>query len=309
MKKASAVTLLFGVCLLFNSCNGPKETGCWTGAFMTDTPDAASIEKFAFDFGKRPALILIFLDWGKFPSEAVIRDVYGAGSMLVVTWEPWQAVDKKGIDYDALLNGKDDVYIREFALKLKAIKGPVFLRLAHEMNGDWYPWSGRKEAYIGMFRHIRKVFDEAGVRNVRWVFSISAENVPPENDYAACYPGDPYVDYIGLDGYNWGTAQSWSRWRTLREIFSGVYEEIVRRYQKPVIVTEFSSSSAGGDKALWIEEALLEMKKMPAVKGFILFNIDKETDWRFSPDAVSGQKLKAGIEDSYFKGTRKGSLS
>ena len=66
------------------------------------------------------------------------------------------------------------------------------------------------------------------------------------------------------------------------------------------MISEFSSTSAGGDKVRWIGEALKEIKKMPAVKGFILFNVDKETDWRFPPEAASGQALNAGLQTRIF---------
>lgn len=307
---ALALLVLTASCFIFLHFH-KRGDYCLTGAFLRDRPTTVEIEKFTADYGKRPAMVLIFLDWGKYPEETVVRDVYGAGSVLMITWEPWEATQKMAIDYEALLAGKDDAYIHEFAVKLKAVGKTVFLRFAHEMNGDWYPWSAQKigaEKYQRLFRHVRKIFDEARADNVRWVFSINAEDVPPENTYADCYPGDRYVDDIGLDGYNWGTAQPWSRWRSFKDIFSGVYEEVVRCYKKPVIISECSSSSAGGDKARWIGEALLEMKKMPAVKGFVLFNIDKETDWRFAPDVASGQKLKAGMSDPYFLDARKGDL-
>jgi beta-mannanase len=302
---------ILGVGVLFGSCSGQKGTGCLTGVFLADKPTVASIEKFSVDYGKRPALILIFLDWGKFPDEAVIRDVYDRGSVLVVTSEPWRAETKAAIDYDALLTGKDDAYIREFAVKLKGIRKPVLLRFAHEMNGDWYPWAGTKigpEKYQKIFRHVRRVFDQAGATNVRWIFSINAENVPPANAYELCYPGDRFVDYIGLDGYNWGTTQSWSQWRSFSEIFSEVYEDVVLRYKKPVILSEFSSSSVGGDKVRWIDGALREISEMPLVKGFILFNIDKETDWRFPADSASGKKMKLGLESPYFLEAQEGGL-
>jgi beta-mannanase len=311
MKKAVFFVLVLGACVIFSSCNKKKEEGCLTGAFLADAPKSYSIEKFSIDYGKRPALILTFLDWGAFPDENVVRDVYDRGGILVVTWEPWQAKEKKAVDYDAILDGKANVYIREVALKLKSIGKPVFLRFAHEMNGDWYPWSGQKigsEKYQHLFRYVRKIFDEVRAENVRWVFSINAENIPQENVYRDCYPGDRFVDYIGLDGYNWGTTQSWSRWKSFRDIFSGIYEDVVRRYKKPVIISEFSSSSAGGDKALWIEDALQTMRRMPDVKGFILFNVDKETDWRFPPDTASGQKLKSGLTNPYFQEAPRGSL-
>ena len=295
---------------LLSACKR-EDAGCLTGAFLADKPSTASIEQFKEDYGKRPAVVLTFLDWGQYPDEAVVRDVYGSGSVLMVTWEPWRASQKAAIDFDALLRGQDDVYIREFALKLKAIEKPVFLRFAHEMNGDWYPWSGQNiggAKYQRLFRHLREIFDGAGTGNVRWVFSINIENVPSSNGYAGCYPGDRYVDYIGLDGYNWGTRQSWSRWRSFKELFSGIYGEVVQRYKKPVILSELGSTSSGGDKALWIGEALREVKRMPEVKALILFNVDKETDWKIASGSDVSQRLRDGWADSYFRGTLEGEL-
>jgi beta-mannanase len=304
MKKVVARAWLVGVCVLFGSCTGHKGTQCATGAFLADKPSSVLIEKFKADHGKRPAVVLIFLDWGQLPDEAVIRDVYNSGSVLMVTWEPWSTLKKAAIDYDALLRGKDDAYIREFALRLKAIGKPVLLRFAHEMNGDWYPWSAQKisgEKYRQLFRYVRKIFDSVGAGNVRWVFSINVENVPGENDYGSCYPGDRFVDYIGLDGYNWGPAQSWSKWRSFQEIFSGIYGEVIRQYQKPVIISEFGTTSSGGDKARWIDDALKEVKRMPAVKALVLFNIDKETDWKIASGSEAGRAFKDGLADPYFK--------
>ncbi|MFH0986334.1 MAG: glycosyl hydrolase [Candidatus Omnitrophota bacterium] len=292
------------LCLCWTSaCAKQGTSGCWIGAFFADVPLTEDIDRFQEDYGKKPAVVLIFLDWEKYPLESVVKEVYGQGGVLMITWEPWDAPTQKGIDYDALLSGKEDAYIRAFALKLKSIGKPVLLRFAHEMNGDWYPWSGQKiggEKYQRLFRYVRKIFEETRADNVRWLFSINAENVPPENAYDLCYPGGRFVDYVGLDGYNWGTMRSWSQWRSFSDIFSEVYQDVLRRYSKPVIISEFGSTSAGGDKAFWIEEALKEMRRMPAVKGWVLFNVDKETDWRFLPDSPSGRKLKAGLEDSYF---------
>lgn len=311
MKKAVLSIGFVGACVFFGSCAGSMGTGCLTGAFWTDRPTVASIEKFAADYGKRPAIVMVFLDWGKYPDGAVVRDVYDSGSALMITWEPWRAVQKAAIDYDAVLVGKEDAYLREFALSLKAIDKPVFLRFAQEMNGDWYPWAGAHigpEKYRKLFQYIREIFDRAGVKNIRWVFSMNVENVPAKNDYVSCYPGSRFVDYIGLDGYNWGTTKSWSRWRSFNDLFSGIYAEVVRQYGKPVIISEFGTTSRGGDKARWIDEALKEVKRMPAVKALVLFNIDKETDWRIIPGSNAGQALRSGWENPYFRDAPSGDL-
>ena len=221
MTRKSFWGLIVVLCFL-GACAKKEDMGCFVGAFLGDTPTAEKMGGFQTDYGKKPAWVLSFLDWGKFPDAKAVNDVYGAGGAWIVTWEPWDAVRKKGIDYDALIDGKDDAYLRNFASRLRAIGKPVFLRFAHEMNGNWYPWSGEKigwAKYQRLFRHVWEVFKAEGVSNVRWVFSINAENVPKGNTYSLCYPGNRYVDYIGLDGYNWGTTQPWSRWRSFKDIF------------------------------------------------------------------------------------------
>ncbi len=310
MKRPIAAFLIGALCLL-GACSNHEGAGCLVGAFLADAPTVQDMENFRENYGKKPFLVMIFLDWDKEIDDRVVRDVYGQNSVLMVTWEPWDAISKEGIDYASLLEGKYDAYIRKFAQKIREVGKPVFLRFAHEMNGDWYPWAGQKIGpltYQKIFKHVHQIFAQENATNVRWVFSINVENVPSENEYILCYPGERYVDYIGLDGYNWGTTQPWSQWKSFREVFSGVYREVVQRYGKPVIISEFSSTSKGGDKALWIKEALRDVKVMPSVRGLVLFNINKETDWAFPSASEGGWNFKKGLEDPYFKEVSERSL-
>jgi len=275
----------------------------WTGAFMTDSPRAADIQGFQNSFGKKPYLATVFIAWNHFLEPEVIGSVYGQGCVLVVTWEPWDPHSKKGIDFDGLLRGSEDEYIARFAEQLKSIDRPVYLRFAHEMNGNWYPWSGTRlgaEKYIRVFRYVKDKLDNAGSSNVKWVFSVNAEDVPRENNhFMQYYPGDAYVDFIGLDGYNWGTSRQDTRWQSFRKIFKPFYEE-TRRFEKPILITEFSSASSGGDKAAWIRGALAEMETMTRLKGFVLFNIDKEADWQFKAGESSGRALSSALQTDTF---------
>jgi beta-mannanase len=190
---------------------------------------------------------------------------------------------------------------------VKSVKGSVFMRFAHEMNGNWYPWAGTKvgrEKYIGMYRHVKDVFIKEGAQNVKWVFSINWEDVPrgESNNFANYYPGDDYVDFIGIDGYNWGDTQPWSRWMSFRELFKGVYHACGALYPgKPVLISEFATAGSGGDKAAWIKAAFEEMKKMDRVCGFVIFNVDKEVDWRAAPDSAAGKELRRSLQDPHFQ--------
>lgn len=295
--------LLISLCSL--SCSQDKKLVCFTGAFLADLPTKTDIDNFRNDFGKKPYFILVFIDWEKFLDKRVIEDTYAKDSVLMVTWEPWNAKTREGINFSELLSGKYDTYINDFSKQLKAIGKPVYLRFAHEANGNWYPWAGIKigsSTYIKAYRYVYEIFRHNEVKNVKWVFSVNYEDVPQENNYfMQYYPSDNCVDYVGIDGYNWGDTKSWSRWMSFKQIFSGRYNEITQKLKKPVLITEFSSTSSGGNKSLWIKEALKSIKQMKNIHGFVLFNYNKETDWSFVAATAAGEQLKRGLEDYYFK--------
>lgn len=299
------LSLLLGIAMIFLvSCAQEVQAVCLTGAFLSDHPGKEDIEGFEAQYGKKPYLVMVFVDWGRFVDERVIKDIYSEDCILYVTWEPWQAAKREGINYDEILFGRYDRYIKSFANRLKAIKKEVFLRFGHEMNGDWYPWSGIKigeEKSKAIYRYVKDIFDANGADNVKWVFSVNWQDVPKENDYRLYYPGEDYVDYIGIDGYNWGNTQSWSKWMSFKNIFLKRYKEVSARFKKPVLISEFSSTSSGGNKARWIRRAMKAIKRMQNIKAFVLFNVDKETDWSFPADEPSGKELKRQLEDDYFK--------
>ncbi len=304
MKPLFIILMIIFICFFSLSRASSQEQGCFTGAFIADNPTKSDLKDFKDSYGRMPYLVMIFIDWESYPDENVLNDIYKSGSKAIITWEPWRSYNKEPIDYKGLLAGSYDEYINAFALRLKNIKEDVFLRFAHEANGNWYPWSADKlgnDAYVAIFRHIKDIFDKEGVDNVKWVFSINWENVPKANDYKLFYPGADYVDYIGIDGYNWGNAKNWSKWLSFQEIFSNAYSETTKFYGKPVIISEFSSTSTGGDKAKWIKDAMLSIKKMGRIRGFVIFNLDKEQDWSFPAEEASGKAFKAQLDDPYFK--------
>ncbi len=294
--------------IVFSSVNpvyAQAPASCWTGAFLADSPTARDIERFQTDFGKKPFLVLFFMDFSRLPEENVLWDIQSKGCVPVITWEPWNAATKQGIDTKALLAGRYDVYLASFAQRLRAFGKPVFLRFAQEMNGNWYPWSGKKlgaEKYIAVWRYTKNFLDKHGAANVRWIFAVNWEDVPSQgNHFTSYYPGGAYVDFVGVDGYNWGNLKSGMSWMSFRKIFTQRCAQAWRIFHKPVLITEFASTSHGGDKAKWIHDALTEMKSMAGLSGFILFNVDKETDWSFHAGKEESRALKQELSDPFFR--------
>ncbi|MFH1541634.1 MAG: glycosyl hydrolase, partial [bacterium] len=173
---------------------------------------------------------------------------------------------------------------------------PVLLRFAHEMNGDWYPWCQEPENFKKAFVYIYSVIQNLKPKtsNLKLVWCPNNNNIPNEagNNIAAYYPGDEYVDWVGVDGYNWG----YERWETFDQVFLKQYRQLIALTSKPVMIGEFGSAEAGGDKGAWIKESLAKIKnEYPQIKLFCWFNINKERDWRIDEAA-----MRHTLRDSYF---------
>jgi hypothetical protein len=140
------------------------------------------------------------------------------------------------------------------------------------------------------------LFRRAGATNVVWVWSpnvVDARSVPLE----AMYPGDPYVDLIGVDGYNGGTdVPSRGGWRSPQQVFQPTLDALARLAPATrVIVNETASSEQGGSKAHWIAQLVRYVQADPRLAGFVWFNFVKDTDWRVQSSPASVEALRAAL--------------
>ena len=182
-----------------------------------------------------------------------------------------------------VIDGQYDGKIREMAKDLKDFGHPVLFRLNNEMNSDWTSYSASAcltdpEIYVQVWRRIYNIFEEEGVNNTIWIFNPNDECFPPNgyNNSIAYYPGNEYVHLFGITGYNTGTYYAELNgevWRTFDEIYSAITEKYQSIYGEfPWIITEFASSSVGGDKAQWISDMFRDLKKYPNIKMAFWFN-------------------------------------
>jgi hypothetical protein len=202
--------------------------------------------------------------------------------------------------------------IRERAAGLRDFGRPVFLRFAHEMNGDWYPWAGPLNndpgrtngpaKYVATWRHVHDLFAEEGASNVVWVWCPNRSSFPSTrwNDFRRYYPGDSYVDWVCIDGYNHGATEDWTAWRSFEEVFRPIYDAYAS--VKPIMVGETGSVELGGDKAQWIRDTHTVLKaSFPSVAAFVWFNIDKNGhDWRVNSSSGALEAYRSMGEDPYF---------
>lgn len=260
--------------------------------------------------GKTPAVVNWFQDWsGGFVRE-YFEDVSRRGATPMVTWEPknysrsGSAVNQPDYALRTIIAGKHDTYIRNYARESAAWGKPMYMRFAHEMNGDWYPWAagvnGNTSAeYVAAWRHVHDIFRQEGATNVRWVWAPN-HAFSGTTPFAELYPGDAYVDWVGIDGYNWGG----SGWTSFADIFGPSYRTLAQMTNKPMMIAETASAEAGGDKAAWIRQALLKdvPYNFPRVKAVLWFNIDLERDWHVNSSPKSLIAYKEVVSSPLYQG-------
>lgn len=226
-----------------------------------------------------------YLNWDQPFHLPAAQLFHSQGRTMEVTWQPW--INGKGIAFGQIASGEYDAYIRTFARDVRSWGHPVLIAIAPEMDGWWSPWAingepGRTNLdFIAGHRRIIDLFREEGVSNVSWVWSpnVQQPNSPNRYRHAELYPGDDYVTYMGLDGYNWGTSQGGS-WETFQQVFQYSYDGLLEISNKPILLMEVASAEEGGSKADWIRNMFYQLPNFPRIVGFTWFNRNRERDWR-----------------------------
>jgi beta-mannanase len=274
------------------------------GAFV----GTGTIAQLETTLGRRLAISHNFYGWTD-DWTTWVRSTFTNGYIPLVTWEAWMN-GSVGVPLDEIINGAHDTLIRNRAQAAQSIGQKFFLRWGHEMNGNWYPWDGFHSGanaaatakYIAAYRHIHDLFVAAGATNVLWVFSPNVDSVPGDawNQWSNYYPGDSYVDWMAFDGYNWGTVQAGSSWRAFTAITGTIYAGLAAK-GKPIMIPEMASAEQGGDKAAWIAAILPALKaSYPALKAFVWFHMNKETDWRIDSSPQARDAFVPMARDPYF---------
>lgn len=289
-------------------------TGSLFGAFVDMQGgwrgnDAAQqdVTTFESQIGRKLGINHHYYGWTEaFPSGLEEWDLAN-GRIPLISWN--------GTDLSSITNGSQDSLIRSRAQALKGLGREVFIRWCWEMNGDWSVCNASKNGggaaeFVAAWRHIHDLFVAEGATNAVWVWCVNAGSVPNEawNAFDKYYPGEDYVDWVGIDGYNWGSSQSWSSSTNLSSIVAPVYSAYAS--SKPIMVAETSSSEVGADKAAWIADVQSSLKsRFPSVAAFIWFNVHKEQNWRVDSSPAALAAFRALSADPYFNPTNGGDSS
>jgi hypothetical protein len=254
------------------------------------------------ELGRTMRLHHAFYAWDdNFPDGTQADDAVH-GRIPLITW--W------GTYYAGINNGSQDSVIRARADAIRAYGHQIYLAWGAEMNLTSPPWPGVQNTvdpagFIAAWRRIHDIFRQQGVTNVVWVWTPNTESNPggtdpsSPNHWTRYYPGDAYVDWVGVDGYNWGAVGS-SNWRTLASFVGPVYRDYASR--KPFMIVETGSNDIGGDKGRWLDEARAWIKSHSDIHAFVYFDqlSAPDRDWRIDSSAGAFNAFKTLATDRAF---------
>jgi hypothetical protein len=263
--------------------------------------DLGSVDSFEQDAGTRASIVMWYADWkhNRLPSLAQLNQVARRGSVPEITWEPWDAsrgLYKSQPRYrlSSIIAGRYDSYIRGWARALAGWKHPVLLRFAQEMDGNWFPWSdygngNRPGQFVLAWRLVHRIFNAAGARNVKWVWS-------PAFGSAETWPGRGSVDVMALTCQNGGRRLFARGWESFARDCGRTIARLHRLAPSlPIQLAETSSAEAGGSKSQWISGMFAYLAHHPFVRSLIWFNVRKEADWRIESSRSAERAFAEGV--------------
>jgi membrane-bound metal-dependent hydrolase YbcI (DUF457 family) len=273
------------------------------GAYISGADNNPSlIDNFDTQVGRQAAVILTYKDWSQAPFVGDQLDgIWNHGAVPMITWEPW------GVSLKGIARGDYDGYVREAAQAAAGWGKPLMIRFAQEMNGDWFPWGGHPVAYKAAWRHLVRVFREAGADKVHWVWNPYVNSRGGRLPFTGYFPGGKWVDWVGLDAVNWGGAFPW---RTFRQIIGRSYQQMTRLTRRPMIVAETGSGEEGGSKPHWVSRMLRHnVPRMGQVRALAFWsNNDPRGDLRVDSSSAALEALRSALGKPLYQSSRQSLL-
>jgi len=260
-----ALTVLLAICGSLQAQAPVIEWGAYTG----NTQESA--REFAAKFGKTPGWQMIFVN----VADGFPRGF--AGNLAIFLEIP--------VDDDAILDGSQDADLKFFAQGAAKYSGQIILVLNEEVNGNANIWSGTVRdntpaKAIAAFQREENVIKPIA-SNIKFAYSVSSRSVPESagNSLTSYYPGDKFVDVVGVSGSNLGT-ETWD------QVFGSALQTL-SQYKKPLWIL---SEATVQNKAQFIADTFTGAKKYH-LAGFLYFNQKGgDGDWLLDASAMAALK-------------------
>lgn len=225
-------------------------------------------------------IISFYLAWSEesvddFPT-TLMNSVNDKNAIPMITWEPWiSTLTEDGSSTETfrrIAEGEFDDYIKAFTAKLVTYDRPVFLRFAHEFDNPQYPWhiseENPAEDFKAAWQHVYKLMKKQGANEVIFVW-----NPWKASNMLKSYPGDKYVDWIGVTLLNYGSLAKVGEEYSLSTLYEPFHIRLNSFTRKPVMLSEFSSVNFAGQQQEWLKDAMNSIvTNYKEINAVVLFN-------------------------------------
>lgn len=251
----------------------PETGGAGNGDFTTLNALEEALD-YSFDIS------LTYMGLADAPAgilDRLLNTTWEQGKILELTLQTVSLDDGSSMVYDVLQGAYDD-NLCEYARIIREFGHPVLVRPFNEMNGDWCAYSAYYTAkdtrvYTALYQYVHDLFAAQQVDNAIWVWNPNEGSFPDFNwnHTLMYYPGDAYVDVVGMTAYNTGTyyASVGESWKSFSELYESLYDQYCQWFAQPLMITEFSCAVQGGDKAAWVEDMFSQLPRFSRIRAAV----------------------------------------
>jgi len=237
-------------------------------------------------------------------SGKLMNMILGHGAIPMIAWSPdLKSNSEKNKMCKAISNKEYDDYLKQYAVKFRSYREPVFISFSPGFDSNQKPLSYSEnyssKEFIKAWQYLYTFFNELGVSNLTWVWC-------PENSSSInFYPGTKFVDWIGVSCLNYGENLNDHDWYSFSELYS-TYRNSMGIFQKPVVITELGTAT-GVNQSLWMKNAFSDIqKKYNEIKAAVIYNDQKkitltDSSVYFADFSINGKTILAELESDFKK--------
>jgi hypothetical protein len=167
-----------------------------------------------------------------------------------------------GVSLQSCASGTYNAYWRQFGSVISSYGlGNSIIRLGWEFNGNWYVWRATQPAVWAMCWRQIVTSARSTAPGLQWDWNVNRGLSSGLADPRQAYPGNTYVDIVGVDSYDsWPAATTAAGWQSQLNGKQGLnyWLNFAVAHGKPLSVPEWgnvsSGSSAGGDSPLYVQD-------------------------------------------------------
>ena len=267
----------------------PTSPASYLGVYENGAPPSYQpVSDFAAVAGRQPSLVGYFSGWAQpFAASFAETSHRHGGSPLV-------QIDPTFASVAGIAAGDYDTYLRRYADSVRGFGHPVVIGFGHEMNAPSYSWGYHHlpaPTFVAAWRHIVTLFRNEGADNVTWLWTINADR-SDTGPIADWWPGSSYVTWVGIDGYYYRPADTFTR------VFGKTINQVRALTTDPVLLSETAVGPLAG-QFVKIGDLFAGMARYQTL-GLVWFDKTQHDgvyhqDWRIEDSQAAEAAFRLGI--------------